>query len=159
MTGGDGPKVERIVNRLQSVEISDTLAEDGMRPQECEGIGRSRGKWYISWGPGNDVNEDGNYVGSIFYPEPTYFGSTPDDFLIALNNALDAGDNSFTFVGIEMKDALLLIEAAIATDTSESNPIPWPSERGLYVNDGYVEVELNTGKVTYWEQGATYWKQ
>ena len=51
-----------------------------------------------------------------------------------------------------MKDALLLIEAAIATDASKSNPIPWPSERGLHVNDGYVELELNTGKVTYWEQ-------
>ena len=159
MTGGDGLEVEQIVNRLQSVDIRDTLADDGLRPPACEGIGRSRGKWCIYWGPDNEVNEDGNYVGSIFYPEPTYFGSTPGDFLVALNNALDAGDNSFTFVGIEMKDALLLIEAAIATDTSKSNPIPWPSGRYLYVNDGYVEVELNTGKVTYWEQGATYWKQ
>ncbi len=159
MTGGDGLEVERIVNRLQSVDISDDRAENGYHAQDCEGIGRSRGSWCIYWGPGNEVNDDGNYVGPIFYPEPTFFGSAPGDFLVALNHALLTGDDRFNFDGIEMKDALLLIEAAIATDTSESNPIPWPSGRGLYVNDGYVEVELNTGKVTYWEQGATYWKQ
>ena len=144
MTGGDGLEVERIVNRLQSVDISDDRAENGYHAQDCEGIGRSRGSWGIYWGPGNEVNEDGNYVGSIFYPEPTYFGSTPDDFLIALNNALDAGDNSFKFVGIEMKDALLLIEAAIAIE-----PILRPYGRWLYVNDGYVE--FDNGKVTYRE--------
>ena len=144
MTGGDELEVERIVNRLQSVEISDTLAEDGMRPQECEGIGRSRGKWYISWGPGNDVNEDGNYVGSIFYPEPTFFGSTPGDFLVALSSALSTGDNRFKFVGIEMNDALVLIEAAMGQPgflLSDS--------LNLYVNDGYVE--FDNGKVTYRE--------
>ena len=144
MTGGDELEVERIVNRLQSVDISDTLAEDGMRPQECEGIGRSRGKWYISWGPGNDVNEDGNYVGSIFYPEPTFFGSTPGDFLVALSSALSTGDNRFKFVGIEMNDALVLIEAAMGQPgflLSDS--------LNLYVNDGYVE--FDNGKVTYRE--------
>jgi len=159
MTDGDGLEVERIVNRLQSVDIGYTRAEDGMAPQDCEGIGRSRGSWCIYWGPGNEVNDDGNYVGPIFYPEPTFFGSAPGDFLVALNHALLSGDDRFNFDGIEMKDALLLIEAAIAIDASGFNPIFWRSGRPLYVNDGYVEVELNTGKVTYWEQGATYWKQ
>jgi len=73
MTGGDELEVERIVNRLQSVDISDDRANDGMGTQDCEGIERSRGSWGIYWGPGNEVNEDGNYIGSIFYPEPTFF--------------------------------------------------------------------------------------
>ena len=134
MTGSDGLEVERIVNRLQSVDISDDLAEDGMRTQDCEGIERSRGSWGIYWGPGNEVDEDGNYVGSIFYPEPTFFGSTPGDFLVALSSALWAGDNRFKFVGIEMDDALLLIEAAI--EASGNDFLSGSLHR--YVNDGYV---------------------
>ena len=145
MTGGDGLEVERIVNRLQSVDISDDRAENGYHAQDCEGIGRSRGKWYISWGPGNDVNEDGNYVGSIFYPEPTFFGSTPGDFVIALSTALSTGDNRFKFDGIEMNDALLLIEAAIEASGVDS----LSDSRHLHVNDGYVE--FDNGKVTYRE--------
>ena len=145
MTGGDGLEVERIVNRLQSVDISDDRAESGYHAQDCEGIGRSRGSWGIYLGPGNEVNEDGNYVGSIFYPEPTYFGSTPGDFLVALSSALSTGDNRFKFVGIEMNDALLLIEAAIEASGFDF----LPDSRWLYVNDGYVE--FDNGKVTYRE--------
>ena len=145
MTGGDGLEVERIVNRLQSVDISDTLAEDGMRPPACEGIGRSRGKWCIYWGPDNEVNEDGYRVGPIFYDEPTCFGSTPGDFVVALSSALSTGDNRFKFVGIEMNDALVLIEAAIeASDYDFLSDSLW-----LYVNDRYVE--FDNGKVTYRE--------
>ena len=145
MTDGDGLEVERIVNRLQSVDISDDRAENGYHAQDCEGIGRSRGSWGIYWGPGNEVNEDGNYVGSIFYPEPTCFGSTPGDFLVALSNALSEGDDRFKFVGIEMNDALLLIEAAI-----EASDYDFLSDSlHLYVNDGYVE--FDNGKVTYRE--------
>ncbi len=145
MTGGDGLEVERIVNRLQSVDISDDRAESGYHAQDCEGIGRSRGSWGIYWGPGNEVDEDGNYVGSIFYPEPTFFGSTPGDFLVALSSALWAGDNRFKFVGIEMDDALLLIEAAI--EASGNDFLSGSLHR--YVNDGYVE--FDNGKVTYRE--------
>ena len=145
MTGGDELEVERIVNRLQSVDISDDRANDGMGTQDCEGIERSRGSWGIYWGPGNEVNEDGNYIGSIFYPEPTFFGSTPGDFLVALSLALAWGDNRFKFVGIEMDDALLLIEAAI-----EASDYDFLSDSlHLYVNDGYVE--FDNGKVTYRE--------
>ena len=145
MTGGDGLEGERIVNRLQSVDISDDRAESGYHAQDCEGIGRSRGSWGIYWGPGNEVNEDGNYVGSIFYPEPTFFGSTPGDFLVALSKALSEGDDRFKFVGIEMNDALLLIEAAIeASDYDFLSDSLW-----LYVNDRYVE--FDNGKVTYRE--------
>ena len=126
MTGGDGLEVEQIVNRLQSVDISDTLAEDGMRPPACEGIGRSRGKWCIYWGPGNEVNEDGNYVGSIFYPEPTYFGSTPGDFLVALNNALDAekllrGHSSDM---CEIKSEVFLESSWLPTKDAIPRPLP-----------------------------------
>jgi len=144
MTGGDGLEVEQIVNRPQSVDISDTYAEDGQRPQACEGISRYSGSWCIEWGPQNEVNEDGNYVGSIFYTEPTFVGSTPDDFLRALSTALSCGDNRFKFDGIEMNDALLLIEAAI-----EKDEIEYLDSLCLYVNEGYVE--LNNGKVTYRE--------
>ena len=146
MTDGDGLEVERIVNRLQSVDISDDRAESGYHAQDCEGIGRSRGSWGIYWGPGNEVNEDGNYVGSIFYPEPTFFGSTPGDFLVALSSALSTGDNRFKFVGIEMNDALVLIEAAI--EASDYDFLLSDSLH-LYVNDGYVE--FDNGKVTYRE--------
>jgi hypothetical protein len=145
MTDGDGLEVERIVNRLQSVDISDDRAQDGMGTQACEGIGRSRGSWCIYWGPGNEVNEDGNYVGSIFYPEPTCFGSTPGDFLVALSNALSESDDRFKFVGIEMNDALLLIETAFEASGFDS----LSNSRYLHVNDGYVE--FDNGKVTYRE--------
>ena len=145
MTGGDGLEVERIVNRLQSVDISDDRAESGYHAQDCEGIGRSRRSWGIYWGPGNEVDEDGYYVGSIFYPEPTFFGSTPGDFVVALSSALSTGDNRFKFVGIEMNDALVLIEAAI-----EASDFDFLSDSlHLYVNDGYVE--FDNGKVTYRE--------
>ncbi len=145
MTGSDGLEVERIVNRLQSVDISDDRAESGYHAQDCEGIGRSRGSWGIYWGPGNEVDEDGNYVGSIFYPEPTFFGSTPGDFVVALSSALSTGDNRFKFVGIEMNDALLLIEAAFEASGFDS----LSGSRSLHVNDGYVE--FDNGKVTYRE--------
>jgi len=145
MTGSDGLEVERIVNRLQSVDISDTRAEDGYHAQDCEGIGRSRGSWCIYWGPGNEVDEDGYRVGPIFYDEPTCFGSTPGDFVVALSSALSTGDNRFKFVGIEMDDALLLIEAAI--EASDYDFLSGSLHR--YVNDGYVE--FDNGKVTYRE--------
>jgi len=145
MTGSDGLEVERIVDRLQSVDISDTRAEAGYHAQDCEGIGRSRGSWCIYWGPGNEVDEDGYRVGPIFYDEPTCFGSTPGDFVVALSSALSTGDNRFKFAGIEMNDALLLIEAAI--EASDYDFLSGSLHR--YVNDGYVE--FDNGKVTYRE--------
>lgn len=124
--------VEGIISRVLSVEISN---EESEAESTCEAIARApepNSLWVMYWAPGNEVNEDGHYVGPIFYPEPTKFGFVNGGFLAALNQALDGGDTRFEFVGIDMQEALRLIAAT---------ELGAPPRGSLYLNGGYAEWE------------------
>ncbi len=141
MSTSEDAIVKGIIRRVQSVDISH---DNDDQPQDCSGIERTKelnSPWAIYWGPGNELNDDGNYVGPIFYPEPTTFGFTDADFLAALNEALSFWDNHFEFVGIDMQEALRLIAAT---------ELGAPSRGNLYVNGGYAEWEGR--EVTYYEE-------
>ena len=133
--------VKGIIRRVQSVDISH---DNDDQLQDYSGISRTKelnSPWAIYWGPGNELNLDGNLVGPMWWPEPTTFGFTDGDFLAALNETLSGGDSHFEFDGIDMQEALRLIAAT---------ELGAPVSGHLYVNGGYAEWEGR--EVTYYEE-------
>ena len=124
--------IEVVISRVLSVEISN---EESEAEPTCEVIARApepNFQWTIYWAPGNEVDDDGNYVGPISCLEPTTFDIVNGGFLAALNQALDGGDTRFEFVGIDMQEALRLIA---------ETELGAPPRGDLYVNGNFVEWE------------------
>ena len=141
MSTSEDAIVEGIIRRVQSVDISHNNDD---QLQDCSGIERTKelnSPWAIYWGPGNELNDDGNYVGPISCLEPTTFDIVNGGFLAALNQALDGGDTRFEFVGIDMQEALRLIA---------ETELGAPPRGDLYVNGGYAVWEGR--EVTYYEE-------
>jgi hypothetical protein len=136
---------EEIIDQLESVDISDTRADDNARFPECEGISRSaepEGAWCVYWAPSNERDENNDcYIGPITYSDPTSYGCEPSDFLAALNETLSLGDDTYEFDGIDAGEALLLIKATdLGGERTEC----------LYINGFYAEFEA--GEITAWYQ-------